>query len=142
MQQSSQVIILGKELINREQHRLVKKAKPRKKKKELKLTTKFVFEVFSDNENEAKIDIKAFRTWMKDVFPEWSETILQHFLYQNGLSQNSDDKKYLLAVNIDKIIKDESSIKDERIWFDTEIDDINADVEEDIKKKEKELFEE
>ena len=142
MQQSSQVIILEKELINRKQHRLVKKAKPRKKKKELKLTTKFVFEVFSDNENEAKIDIKAFRTWMKDVFPEWSETILQHFLYQNGLSQNSDDKKYLLAVNIDKIIKDESSIKDERIWFDTEIDDINADVEEDIKKKEKELFEE
>lgn len=136
------MIILEKELINREQHRLVKKAKPRKKKKELKLTTKFVFEVFSDNENEAKIDIKAFRTWMKDVFPEWSETILQHFLYQNGLSQNSDDKKYLLAVNIDKIIKDESSIKDERIWFDTEIDDINADVEEDIKKKEKELFEE
>ena len=133
---------MEKELINREQHRLVKKAKPRKKKKELKLTTKFVFEVFSDNENEAKIDIKAFRTWMKDVFPEWSETILQHFLYQNGLSQNSDDKKYLLAVNIDKIIKDESSIKDERIWFDTEIDDINADVEEDIKKKEKELFEE
>ena len=136
------MIILEKELINREQHRLVKKAKPRKKKKELKSTTKFVFEVFSDNENEAKIDIKAFRTWMKDVFPEWSETILQHFLYQNGLSQNSDDKKYLLAVNIDKIIKDESSIKDERIWFDTEIDDINADVEEDIKKKEKELFEE
>lgn len=136
------MIILEKKLINREQHRLVKKAKPRKKKKELKLTTKFVFEVFSDNENEAKIDIKAFRTWMKDVFPEWSETILQHFLYQNGLSQNSDDKKYLLAVNIDKIIKDESSIKDERIWFDTEIDDINADVEEDIKKKEKELFEE
>ena len=136
------MIILEKELINREQHRLVKKAKPRKKKKELKLTTKFVFEVFSDNENEAKIDIKAFRTWMKDVFPKWSETILQHFLYQNGLSQNSDDKKYLLAVNIDKIIKDESSIKDERIWFDTEIDDINADVEEDIKKKEKELFEE
>ena len=133
---------MEKKLINREQHRLVKKAKPRKKKKELKLTTKFVFEVFSDNENEAKIDIKAFRTWMKDVFPEWSETILQHFLYQNGLSQNSDDKKYLLAVNIDKIIKDESSIKDERIWFDTEIDDINADVEEDIKKKEKELFEE
>ena len=136
------MIILGKELIDRNCHRLVKKAKPRKKKKELKLTTKFVFEVFSDNENEAKIDIKAFRAWMKDVFPEWSETILQHFLYQNGLSQNSDDKKYLLAVNIDKIIKDESSIKDERIWFDNEIDDINVDAEEDIKKQEEELLNE
>ena len=121
---------------------LLKTAIPRKKKKELKLTTKFVFEVFSDNENEAKVDIKAFKNWMKDVFPDWAETILQHFLYQNNLSQgiNADEKKYLLAVNIDKIIKDESSIKDERKIFDDKLEEINIDVEKEIEKKEKELF--
>ena len=58
-------------------------AKPRKKKKELKLTVKFVFEAFSDDENEAKGDIKAFRNWIRDEFPNWSDSILQHFLYQN-----------------------------------------------------------
>ena len=115
-------------------------AKPRKKKKELKLTTKFVFEVFSDDESESKRDIKIFRNWMRDEFPRWSDTILQHFLYQNGLFQEAKHPKYLLSVNIDKIIKDESSIKDERTWYENEIEDLSEDAEKAIKKKEEELF--
>ena len=115
-------------------------AKPRKKKKELKLTTKFVFEVFSDDENDAKGDIKLFRNWMAKEFPKWGDTILQHFLYQYNLSQTIASPKYLLSVNVDKIIKDESSIKDERNWFDAEIDNLDEDAEKAIKKKEEELF--
>lgn len=115
-------------------------AKPRKKKKELKLTVKFVFEVFNDDENDAKGDIKLFRNWMAKEFPKWNDSILQHFLYQNNLSQTVSSPKYLLAVNVDKIIKDESSIKDERNWFDNEIDNLSEDAEEAIRKKEEELF--
>ena len=122
-------------------NRLIRHAKPRKKKKELKLTVKFVFEAFSDNENEAKADIKAFRNWTRDVFPKWSESILQHFLTQTGLQQDSTGKKYLLAVNIDKILVDESAIKDERKWVDMELQTKYETAEEAIAKKEKELFE-
>ena len=115
-------------------------AKPRKKKKELKLTTKFIFECFSDDENDSKGDLKLFRNWMKDVFPSWSDTILQHFLYETGLSQEKAEPKYILSVNIDKIIKDESSIQDERTWFNNEIKDLDKDTEKAIRKKEEELF--
>ena len=120
--------------------RLIRTAKPRKKKKELKLTTKFVFEVVNDDETEAKLDIKAFRNWMRDEFPKWSDTILQHFLYQNNLVQTPDKPKYLLAVNIDKIIKDESSVSDERKWFDDQLEDLSEEAEKAIRKKEEELF--
>ena len=123
-------------------NRLIKKAKPRKKKKEIKLTTKFVFEAFSDNENEAKADIRAFRNWMRDVFPTWSESILQHFLNQTRLQQDSEGKKYLLAVNIDKILVDESAIKDERKWIDNELETKYESADEAIQRKEKEMFEE
>lgn len=120
--------------------RLIRQAKPRKKKKELKLTAKFVFEVFNDDENDAKGDIKLFRNWMAKEFPKWNDSILQHFLYQNNLSQTATNPKYLLAVNVDKIIKDESSVKDERNWFDNEIENLSEDAEKAIRKKEEELF--
>ena len=55
------------------------------------------------------------------------------------MPQDNNEHKYLLAVNIDKIIKDESAVKDERERFDDEIDELANDAEEDIKKKEKEL---
>lgn len=115
-------------------------AKPRKKKKELKLTVKFVFEAFGDDDTDTKGDLKTFRNWMRDEFPKWNETILQHFLYQNKLSQSAEEPKYLLAVNVDKIIKDESSVKDEREYFDNELDNLNADAEKIIREKEEELF--
>lgn len=121
--------------------RLIRRtAKPRKKKKELKLTVKFVFETFGDDENDVKGDLKLFRNWMANEFPKWDDTILQHFLYQNNLSQTANKPKYLLAVNVDKIIKDESSVKDERTWFDTELENLSEDAEKIIRKKEEELF--
>jgi len=118
------------------------KAKPRRKKKELKFTIKFVFEAFSDNEDEAKGAVRAFKNWMKDIFPEWGDTILEHFLYQHGLSQNSKDNKYLLTLNMDKVIKDESSVKDARIFFDNKITEIDKDAEEKMEELEAEMMDE
>ena len=96
-------------------------AKPLRKKKEIKLTVKFVFEAFGDNENDTKGDLKLFRNWMTNEFSKWDDSILQHFLYQNNLSQEKQNPKYALSVNVDKIIKDDSSAKDERLWFNTQI---------------------
>lgn len=106
--------------------RLIKKiAKPRTKKKEIVLTTKFTFEVFNDNEDEAKEDVKRFKEWMKDQFTQWDSSILQYFLYAYGLQQNAEDEKYKLEVHIDKIVKDESSTVGE-------ITEFMKDVKEDI----------
>jgi ABC-type sugar transport system substrate-binding protein len=120
--------------------RLVRQAKPRPKKKELKLTTKFVFETFTDEEEEAKADLKRFKMWMRDVFPDWADAILREFLYAYNLCQDSEDHKYLLSVNLDKVVKDESVIKDERKLLDTELEEISDDAEKKLKDKEKELF--
>ena len=115
-------------------------AKPRKKKKELKLTIKMIFEAFNDDDYEAKMDLKKFRLWLSTNFPSWSDTILQHFLYQNGLSQSNDDPKYILSVNVDKILKDESAVQDERNWINEELSKANEKTEQMIKRKEDKLF--
>lgn len=96
-------------------------AKPRKKKKEIKLTVKFDFEVISNDDIDAKGDIKLFRNWIANEFSKWNDTILQHFLYQNNLSQDKQESKYILSLNIDKIITDDSSAKDERLWFNEQL---------------------
>lgn len=106
--------------------RLIRKeATPRAKKKEVVLTTKFTFEAFNDNEDEAKADVKRFKEWIKDQFTEWDNSILQYFLYAYGLQQDANDEKYMLDVHIDKIIKDESATVNE-------MEDFMRDVKEDL----------
>lgn len=100
-------------------------AKPRKKKKEIKLTVKFDFEVVSNDDVDAKGDIKLFRNWMSNEFPKWNDTILQHFLYQYNLSQDKQESKYILSLHTDKIISDDSSAKDERLWFNDQLNKNN-----------------
>lgn len=89
--------------------RLKRVAKPRPKKKEVVMTVKLNFEVFNDNEDYAKKDCIKFKDWVRDQFSEWDNSVLEHFLYEYGLVQNSDGDKYLLDIHIDKILKDESS---------------------------------
>ncbi len=115
-------------------------AKPRPKKKELVLTYKFTMEVFNDNEDEAKQDIKRFKQWMKDQFVYWPESMLQYYLYAYNLHQNHDDTKYLLEGHIDKILKDESVTIDERNSFDNVLDQVNEQAEDKIKRLEDDLF--
>lgn len=89
--------------------RLKKVAKPRTKKQEVVLSVKFTFEAFNDNTDEAKLDCKRFKQWMKEQFSEWDHSILQYFLYAYKLMQDADDDKYLLDMHIDKIYKDDSA---------------------------------
>lgn len=102
--------------------RLKKIAKPRSKKKEVVLTTKLTFEVYNDNEDEARQDCHRFKDWIKDQFTEWDHSMLQYFLYAYGLTQDPNDDKYLLDLHIDKIIKDDSSTIAEQEKFMEEIE--------------------
>jgi len=92
--------------------RLIKKAIPRKKKKEVVLTTKLTFEAFNQNEIESKTVCKLFKQWIKEHFVGWSDTILQHFLYEYNLPQD-ERTEYKLTMQMHKIIKDESFIKED-----------------------------
>ena len=87
-------------------------AKPRKKKKEVVLTTKLLFEAYNQNDMEAKAVVKLFKQWVKEHFIGWSDTILQHFLYEYNLPQD-ERTEYKLTMQLHKILKDESFIKDD-----------------------------
>lgn len=114
--------------------RLIQKiAKPRTKKKEIVMTVKFTFEVFNDNEDEAKEDVKRFKEWMKDQFTEWDSSVLQYFLYAYGLQQDANDERYMLDVHIDKIIRDESATVGE-------ITDFMKDIKDDLIEEGKEEY--
>lgn len=103
--------------------RLKKIAKPRPKKKEVVMTVKLNFEVAEDNEDYAKQDCIKFKDWVRDQFSEWDNSILEHFLYEYGLIQNSEGDKYLLDIHIDKILKDESSTEQEQKEFIEDIEE-------------------
>jgi hypothetical protein len=120
--------------------RLIKQAKPRTKKKEIQMTVKFVFEVFNDNEDEAKLDVKRFKQWMKDKFTEWDASVLEYFLYGYNLLQE-DDSKYALDIHIDKILKDDSATLDERIREQKIFDQESEDNEETLENMELEILE-
>ena len=120
--------------------RLIKQAIPRTKKKEVVLTTKLVFEAINENEIEAKSVCKLFKQWVKEHFVGWSDTILQHFLYEYNLPQD-ERTQYRLTMQIHKILKDESFIKEDlmkilkqdNIKHDEEIDEdeISEEIDED-----------
>jgi hypothetical protein len=122
--------------------RLRKLAKPRAKKKEVILTLKLNFEVYNDNEDEAKADCKRFKEWVKSQFSEWDNSILQYFLYAYKLVQDPEDDKYLLDIHIDKIIKDDSSTAAEIKEFMDNIEKQHKDEEEVLDDKREEIIEE
>ena len=124
--------------------RLIKQAVPRKKKKEVVLTTKLVFEAINENEIEAKSICKLFKQWIKEHFVGWSDTILQHFLYEYNLPQD-ERTKYKLTMQMHKIIKDESFIKEDLMKIlehDNEIEEDKEDEEKEDIDEEKEDIDE
>lgn len=109
-------------------------AKPRPKKKQVGMSVKFWFEVYNDNENEAKLDCKRFKDWMQNSFCEWDESMLQYFLYGHNLVQGPDDDKYLMDVHIDKILVDDSATSQEVREF------MNQTTDEEREEMEKDFF--
>ena len=60
-------------------------AKPRRKRKSIILTMKYVLDIHEDDNDEAQRIGKIFKAWMRDKFSDWDETILQYFLYDNNI---------------------------------------------------------
>ena len=110
--------------------RLLKKvAIPRTKKKEMVITIRMVFEAIDDNDDDAKRDCRYFKQWIQNVFSQWSDTILQHFLYSHKLIQDFEDKHYRLTMQIEDILKDESSTLSDELQQNKEIEDTPEEIE-------------
>lgn len=89
-------------------------AKPRRKRKSIILTMKYVLDIHEDDNDEAQRIGKIFKAWMRDKFSDWDETILQYFLYDNNIVQNEDDDRLELEGHLDKIIKDDCEHMEDR----------------------------
>lgn len=122
--------------------RLKRLSKPRTKKKEVVLTLKLVFEAFNDNEDEAKTDCKRFKEWVKNEFSKWNDSVLQYFLYAYKLQQDDEDSKFILSMNIDKILKDESATLEEIKNFMENLESEDEEQEEELQDLEEEYIEE
>ena len=83
-------------------------AKPRRKRKSVIVTMKYCLDIFDDDVIECDKIGKMFRTWMRDHFSNWDESILQYFLYDNNIHQNYNDDRLALDSHLDKIIKDDT----------------------------------
>lgn len=112
--------------------RLKKQARPRPKSKEVWLDMRLCFEIFEDNDDLAKEVCAKFKDWARDQFAQWDKSILEHFLYEYGLSQNSNDDKYILDFYINKIIKDETIPASEQEKYMEEIENEENEKKEEL----------
>ena len=89
-------------------------AKPRRSRKSIILTMKYVLDIHEDNDDEAKRIGKMFVAWMRDKFSNWDDSILEYFLYENNIEQNPEDDRLYLEGHLDKILKDDCTHMEER----------------------------
>ena len=69
---------------------------------------KYCLDIHEDDPIETDRIGKLFRTWMRDHFSNWDQSILQYFLYENNIKQNSAGDRLVLEGHLDKIIKDDT----------------------------------
>ena len=99
--------------------------KPRRKRKSIILTMKYVLDIHEDDPIETDKIGKLFRTWMRDHFSNWDQSILQYFLYENNIKQNATNDRVLLEGHLDKIIKDDTLHSKE------DLDKMNEEIDND-----------
>ncbi len=99
--------------------------KPRRKRKSIILTMKYCLDIHEDDPVETDEIGKKFRTWMRDHFSNWDQSILQYFLYENNIKQNPEGDRILLEGHLDKILKDDT------IHSKEELKNINDEIDSD-----------
>ena len=102
--------------------------KPRRGRKSVILTMKFVMDIHEDNKDEAKDIGKKYIAWMRDKFSNWNESILEYFLYENNIAQNTEDDRLELELHLDKIIKDDCTHSEDREIEEYNLNDDNKDT--------------
>jgi len=95
--------------------------KPRRKRKSIFLDMRYCLDIHEDDPEEAKKIGKLFKVWMRDKFSNWDDTILQHFLYDTDLVQNSEDDRFMLEGHLNRIVKDDCSTFTEKDDFDNDL---------------------
>lgn len=108
--------------MNKELKRL---GKPRRKRKSIILTMKYCLDIHEDDPTITDEIGKKFRTWMRDHFSNWDQSILQYFLYENNIQQNAEGDRILLEGHLDKIVKDDT------IHSKEELQNINDEIDSD-----------
>lgn len=103
-------------------------AKPRRKRKSIIFTMKYCLDIHEDDPEESKRIGKLFIAWARDKFSNWDDTILQYFLYENGITQNSDDDRLMLEGHLDKIIKNDCAVPSELDDYNDSLDTTNKDT--------------
>jgi len=89
---------------------------------------KFVMDIHEDNKDEAKDIGKKYIAWMRDKFSNWNESILEYFLYENNIAQNTEDDRLELELHLDKIIKDDCTHSEDREIEEYNLNDDNKDT--------------
>lgn len=105
--------------------RLVKTSdRPRENRKKCSFLLKMSLEV--DNfHGDAIDDLEKFKSWVANTFTQWDKSILEYFLYEYGLAQNSDSDKYYLDFKIESLLDDDTK------------DDFRPKIKDSIDEKEK-----
>ncbi len=103
-------------------------AKPRRGRKSIILTMKYVLDIHEDNDDEAKRIGKMFIAWMRDHFSNWDDTVLQYFLYENNIQQNAENDRLELEGHLDKILKDDCTHMEEREIEEDNLNNHNKDT--------------
>lgn len=115
--------------------RLVKLAdRPRENRKKVTYILKLGLEV--DNSDGDAIDhLRLFKNWTTNKFTQWDKSILEYFLYEYGLIQNSTDDKYFLDFKIEKLLDDDTE-KEQLLLDLSKFDDDTKSNNEDNSEKE------
>ena len=70
---------------------------------------RYTLDIYEDDPDEAKAIGKAYKQWMRDVFSQWDDSILQYFMYENQVVQNAKGDRLALEGHLEKIVKDDCS---------------------------------
>ena len=103
-------------------------AKPRRTRKSIILTMKYTLYIHEEDNEEAKRIGKMFKAWMRDVFSNWDDSILQNFMYDCHIEQNEEDDRITLEGHMDKILKDDCEHQEERAIEEDNLLNYNKDT--------------
>lgn len=88
--------------------RLIKtSSRPRENRKSVQYLLSLQLDV--DNScGDAINKLELFKKWVTTCFTHWDESILQYYLYNYNLLQDSEEDKYFLDFRIESILKDDT----------------------------------
>lgn len=88
--------------------------RPRENRKKVSFELKLSLEV-DNSDGSARDDLKRFKEWVTNKFTKWDKSILEYFLYEYGMMQDSTDDKYYLDFRIENLLDDDTDDEHENV---------------------------